>query len=82
MAGPMGVLDVTYLAEEDLSNSQWCAVVVGAADDGLVLPAGANAGDVIGILQDTPADAQQGHVIASRATPVGRLGLGQRLLRQ
>jgi len=62
MAGPYSVLDVTYLADEDLSGSQWCAVVVGTTAEGMVLPAGANAGGFLGILQDRPADGQQGLV--------------------
>jgi len=62
MAGPIGVLDVTYLAEVALTSYQWCAVVVGTSADQMKLPAGANAGKFLGILQDAPEINAQGQV--------------------
>jgi hypothetical protein len=58
----MSVLDVTYLAEEDLTASQYRAVVHGANDNGMALPAGGNAGRGLGILQTDPDDGEQGAV--------------------
>jgi len=62
MAGPIAVLDVTYKAEVALTNYQWSAVVVGTNADEMALPAAANAGQFLGILQDAPAINAQGRV--------------------
>ncbi len=55
MAGPVGTLDVTYKAGEDLSSSQWAVVVAGTSDYEAVLPAGAGVGKILGVLQNNPA---------------------------
>ena len=62
MAGPQGILDVTYVAEVAMTSSQFCAVVVGTDADEMALPSGANAGKFLGILQDAPAINAQGRV--------------------
>ena len=56
------MLDVTYTAEEDLTNSQYRAVVHGATDSYCALPAGEGAAGVLGILQNRPTEGRPAHV--------------------
>ena len=62
LAGPAGVLDVSYEAQEDLSNYQYAVVVHGTADGTMRLPAGTNAGRCLGILLSRPISGTPGRV--------------------
>jgi hypothetical protein len=82
MAGPQTILPVSYEAGEDLSSSQYRAVVVGASDGLIALPAGANASRFQGILQDRPVAGESGEVMKlgiSRAIAVGTIANGDPL---
>jgi hypothetical protein len=62
MAGPMSVLDVTYKAGEDLSNSQYRVVVSGTSNYECKLPSGGGVGKILGVLQNYPASGSAARV--------------------
>lgn len=62
MAGPTQVFDTTYTAGEDLSSSQYAAVVVGSVAETCNLPSGAKVGKVLGILQNQPISGSAARV--------------------
>lgn len=82
MPGPHNILPVSYDAEVDLSGSQWRVVVVGSGDNQMALPAGANASDALGILQDKPTAGETGQVMKlglSWAIAAGNIARGDPL---
>jgi len=62
MAGPMSVHEVTYLAQQDLSSSQWRVVIAGTVDYSCRLPTAAGVGRILGVLQNKPASGSAARV--------------------
>lgn len=69
MAGPMSVLDVTYLAQESLASSQYRVVVAGTQDYSCRLPSAAGEGRILGVLQNYP--------VSGGAARVRKLGISK-----
>lgn len=82
MAGPIQVFDVTYTAGEDLTSSQYRAVVAGSTADHCNLPSAAKVGKVLGVLQNAPASGSAARVRKlgiSKGKAAGTIAFGEHL---
>lgn len=82
MAGPIGTLDVTYKAGEDLSSSQYAVVVAGTSDYECILPSAEGEGKILGVLQNYPASGSAARVRKlgiSKVVSAGTIAYGEEL---